>query len=560
MLTQGLRAAAALLLVLSLVAGCKTLPDAEGLGAARHAQKHSTDTEQLAKAYAHFATGALLRFQDDPEGALEHFAQAALLDPANEALVLEVAQQYAQREQPLKALQLLTNAVAAGTASAEVYTQLGSTYASLGKLDLAEKSYRRALALAPDSITATRNLFLLLLREKQPARAWRVLNRALEREPKKPEFQIELAELCLVYAQQYPRMATQARTAALTVLDQAAALNPVNPHTKLKIADGFARLDEPQRALALYTNLFEFYREFPGLRNSLRVKMAEQHLRIGNSAEAVTLLEAVAHEQPVDPAPRFWLGIIALQDNKPAQAAEYFNKAISVAPDFMQAYVELARAQLTANRPDAAIETLDKARTKFGEKFAIAYFAGLAYAQKKDYTNAIHHYKIAERLSKTTNPNATNAMLYFQLGAAYERTSQIELAAECFKTALAVAPDFHEALNYLGYMWAERGINLRQAHALIQRAVKLDPTNAAYLDSLGWVMFKQGKVRQALKHILRAAELSEKPDPVILDHLGDIYAALNQYEKAIGAWRKSLELEHNPDVEAKILRHHTKRP
>ena len=87
---------------------------------------------------------------------------------------------------------------------------------------------------------------------------------------------------------------------------------------------------------------------------------------------------------------------------------------------------------------------------------------------------------------------------------------------------------------------------------MVQKAVQADPTNGAYLDSLGWVLFKSGQPQDALQHILKAVELSTEPDATVYDHLGDIYAALKQPDKAREAWRKSLSLEANEQVRKKI--------
>jgi tetratricopeptide (TPR) repeat protein len=107
-------------------------------------------------------------------------------------------------------------------------------------------------------------------------------------------------------------------------------------------------------------------------------------------------------------------------------------------------------------------------------------------------------------------------------------------------------------MNYMGYMWAEHGLKLDQAKVLIEKAVKAEPKNAAYLDSLGWVLFKLNQPKEALGHILKAVELSEEPDPTLLDHLGDVYAALNQPDKAREAWKKSVSLEPNEQVKKKL--------
>jgi tetratricopeptide (TPR) repeat protein len=82
--------------------------------------------------------------------------------------------------------------------------------------------------------------------------------------------------------------------------------------------------------------------------------------------------------------------------------------------------------------------------------------------------------------------------------------------------------------------------------------VKAEPENPAFLDSLGWVLFKLKQPKQALEYILKAVELSKEPDATLYDHLGDTYAALNQTEKARDAWRKSLEVEASDQIRKKL--------
>jgi len=121
--------------------------------------------------------------------------------------------------------------------------------------------------------------------------------------------------------------------------------------------------------------------------------------------------------------------------------------------------------------------------------------------------------------------------------------------------ALELNPDFPEAANHLGYMWAERGENLDQARALIEKAVKAEPESEAYLDSLAWVLFKQGKPGEALPHMLKAVAISEKensPDATLYDHLGDIQAALGHSALARDAWSKALKLEENKEIQHKL--------
>jgi tetratricopeptide (TPR) repeat protein len=95
------------------------------------------------------------------------------------------------------------------------------------------------------------------------------------------------------------------------------------------------------------------------------------------------------------------------------------------------------------------------------------------------------------------------------------------------------------ALNYLGYMFAERGMRLDEAVDLVQRALKVDPGNPSFLDSLGWAYFRQGRLDRADPPLSEAA--TKLPDnSVIQDHLGDLRFKQRRYADAAAAWEQSL--------------------
>lgn len=130
----------------------------------------------------------------------------------------------------------------------------------------------------------------------------------------------------------------------------------------------------------------------------------------------------------------------------------------------------------------------------------------------------------------------------FLLGAAYERVGDADKAIAEFRRVLKLEPDFHAALNYLGYTFAERGQNLDEALDLTRRAVALDPDNGSYVDSLGWTYYQLGHYDQARGYLERAARL-EPEDATLQEHLGDVYVALGQKERAREAYRRAVELD-----------------
>lgn len=130
----------------------------------------------------------------------------------------------------------------------------------------------------------------------------------------------------------------------------------------------------------------------------------------------------------------------------------------------------------------------------------------------------------------------------FWLAAAYERSGRDEEAEETFRAVLEIDGDFAPALNYLGYMWAEAGRNLEEALALVERAVALEPDNGAYVDSLGWTLFRLGRYEGARQLLERAARLVPG-DAIISEHLGDVYLAVDRPAEARVHYERALSLD-----------------
>jgi tetratricopeptide (TPR) repeat protein len=136
------------------------------------------------------------------------------------------------------------------------------------------------------------------------------------------------------------------------------------------------------------------------------------------------------------------------------------------------------------------------------------------------------------------HPDSLQAL--YSLGAAADSAGRRGLAEETFRRILAVDPNSPDAMNYVGYSWAERGENLEEALSLIEKAVALAPDNGAYVDSLGWVYFQLGRHEEALTHLRRAAQLLPT-NSVILEHLGDAHQALGESQAAREAYQRALE-------------------
>jgi predicted Zn-dependent protease len=166
-----------------------------------------------------------------------------------------------------------------------------------------------------------------------------------------------------------------------------------------------------------------------------------------------------------------------------------------------------------------------------------------AYARLKDYSAAA---RVARRAS-TQFPDSTEAR--FRLASSLERGGQVAESEKIFLDLLASRPNDSATQNYLGYMWADRGVNLDKARELLEKAVARDPRNGAFQDSLGWAYFRLGRLDEAEKYLLEAHR-GEPDDATIEEHLGDILEKKGNIVQAIAHWEHALTLK--PDEPDKI--------
>jgi tetratricopeptide (TPR) repeat protein len=125
-------------------------------------------------------------------------------------------------------------------------------------------------------------------------------------------------------------------------------------------------------------------------------------------------------------------------------------------------------------------------------------------------------------------------------GAMYERQKNLDAAEKEFRKVLAVEPDHASALNYMGFMLADKNLRLQEALGMIQKAVDKEPYNGAFLDSLGWVYYRLGRLPEA-EDYLRRAVVRTPHDPSLHDHLGEVLLKLAKTKEAVAQWELSLK-------------------
>jgi Tfp pilus assembly protein PilF len=226
-----------------------------------------------------------------------------------------------------------------------------------------------------------------------------------------------------------------------------------------------------------------------------------------------------------------------------AGAIEELNRASGIDPEAIEPHALLALLYSSKGDFDLATREYEialKNASKLQPKNIDIYKSlGAIYLQQKKFKDAENTYRLIIDLS----PN--DAQAHFYLANVYNELSKNVLAEKELRRALELKPDFHQALNFLGYLYVEENRNLDEAETMIRKALELEPDNGAYVDSLGWLYFKKGNASESLKELQKATSLLE--DPVIYDHLGDVYLKINDRAKAKLNWEKSLEFDPKQD-------------
>jgi len=216
-------------------------------------------------------------------------------------------------------------------------------------------------------------------------------------------------------------------------------------------------------------------------------------------------------------------------------------------PEDLQAHYLLALIYSTEKEYDKAAAEYEIILKAFSDadpdNIEIYGYLGQLYYSQKKYKQAISQFE------KILILEPKNADVMYLLGSLYLEVDNSKSAMQHLKNSIVIDPDHDGSLNTLAYLYAEEKQNLDEAEKLVGRALKISPDNGAYLDSLGWVYYQKGKYKKALD-VLRKADDSLS-DPVIYDHLGDVYLKLNQVENALKYWGLSLELLPN---QKKILK------
>lgn len=409
---------------------------------------------------------------------------------------------------------------------------LGLLYESLGEPDRAIDTFLAFLRRNPNARRVVAKTSGIMLRRKQYERADSLLQAALGREGESASLYQLLGALSLARGD---------TAEAVSRLEKAIAIDSTHEEALQGIAQIHIAREEYKKAIRVYQRLYrtEPWGEVYGKTLVLLYYYDEQY------EEALELVQQLLVSSMEDFELHFYMGLIAQEMDSTELARLEFEKAVAIQSSFEDAWKQLCLVSARLDDWDRALGDANRFVAALETKASSWRMLGYVHAGRKEFGEAVEAYQ------KALSIDTSDTHLWFEYGSALERNKNLVAAATAFRTVLARHPRDHMAANYLGYMWAEHGMHLDSAKALIGLALEEEPDNGAYLDSYAWVLYQLGSYDSALVYMEKAlAQIDD--DAVVHEHYGDIQMKRGRYADAVAAYEKGLELK--PDNEDEIRR------
>jgi tetratricopeptide (TPR) repeat protein len=402
-----------------------------------------------------------------------------------------------------------------------------------GDMEAAEALARQLHTLEPDQLRGTLALVTIFEQRQDQAAAEATIREALVDHPDHFVLYTRLAQL---------HRARGDRGAEIEIYEEILESHPLHYGILQRLAQAQIDTKQIEQGIETYQRIVEAY---PEDEHSLR-RLAALEFSVGRYAAAAGRLEVVLERDPDEPDVAFALGQILNATGDSVAALEAFERIGPMAPIYVDARIQIAGIHEAEGRTAEALAEIERARSIRRHRL-LDFQAAALRIELGDFDGGV------ELLESLLDGSDADTEIYYQLGIHYGAIPDVDSALMYMQRVLEADPNNANALNYIGYSWAERGENLQEAEELIRRALEISPQDGYITDSLGWVYFKMAEsliarghddealrvLDQAEAQLLQAKELTGG-DSVVSEHLGDVLllrgddvGALDYYEAAV---------------------------
>ena len=503
------------------------------------------DTESLSM------LARLYRVSKDDASAEKTYQTILAADPNDDDALTGLASVYADRGDIANAISTLKLA-ADKNPDVQKVTALAELYENDKQFSAAADEWKMALPLTNDNIQVRRHYAASLIAANRMDEALKAFQDLATDDPKNVELQMQLME---IYQRKRDFVSAHAALAKVQA---------TNNGPDVKVAEAELLDAEGKTAQAIpvlesvlsQTKKAQYSDAEKGQRIQILSTLADWQRVTGKTQDSIASLRQVAEMDPrTGPTVEAKIvdAYIAAKDFKTARQAA--DSALKKYPGDRVVTLEHATLLGELGQTDAAVAEF-KAFPGFSKDRDVLNLLAQVQEKGKRYADERKTLDSIEAISTTDNEKQD---VSFRRGAMFEREKSFDDAEREFRKVLQKDPNNAEALNYLGYMFADRGVRLDEAQQMIARALEIVPGNGAFLDSLGWVHFRLNRLDQAADELRQALGAIGNDDPTVHDHLGEVYfkqgklrEAIQQWEASVAGMKSAAPSDQDPEELAKI--------
>jgi tetratricopeptide (TPR) repeat protein len=523
------------------------------------------------KALEAFIEGKTFELQDNYIAAFQKYYEALSIEKAP-GIYYTLSRLYYNLSQYQKALETGLEALKLSPDNLDYKENLSDIYIMLNDYRSARKYLMEIAEKKPDDINILYNIGRTYEADKQPSEAIKYYEKITE----DLEYDETVLQRMIDIYEGYKDYANSAAT-----MEKLLSMNPTDINLKYNIAATYLKIPDYDNALRIYddilrsdpnnrevqTEMIKIYfrqhrtdiafEKFGKLMDmdtvsyntKMNVALSFFDAAQGDSEAlgvAKSILENVAASYPGEWMPEYYLALIDSRQNNRNIPEEKINEILAEAADTSaEAYIQVGFYYYEQNKLDYASILFRKGASLFGKDFRLNFLSGnTLYRLGKEKESLPYLEKALELSPQDLNTLST-------LGIIYDNQNMDSECEKLYEQAFKYYPDNVLLLNNYAYHLAERGIKLKEAEQMSKKTIEKEPENASYLDTYGWICFKLKDYSNAEKYIKKAVSLGS--NAVLLEHLGDVYEAMEEIPKALKAWKQALELDpDNKDIIYKI--------
>ncbi len=544
--------------------------------AGAHGQSSSTSGTPDARAHQLFVRGLTHLGLEEYDEARDAFERALEIAPEQAAVSSALAEAYEGLHDLLTAQLYAAEARRLNPENAAYHRHVAELHVRKQEADEAIAAYEELLDRFPDDESALRSLAQLYASTHQPSRAIQIYQRLIDTAGNRTAYYRQKIGLYEQLGQTKDVIAT---------LETLVRLAPDDPQPRRELAERVYRTGDVSRAIELLEDVYalapedvdaviflsELYAEegrdedreevlnalyeppedasAEGLVKRASALFDARHEQEDARDAATDFLERALADEPEAYEALMMMGQLKLEAEEYSKAAELLSEALDINPREPELWFQSAYAFLEAGEPGRAAEQAEEGLVLFPGEFILIRLAAYSHLEAGSDEDAIERFAdaVARLDRRPSAPGDQLSSLHAMLGLLHDRNDTWELAEEHFEKAIAADRSNAVALNNFAFSLAEREKQLDRALDLAEEAVRLEPDQASFLDTLGWIHFKRGDLSEAERWIRAAIETGEA-SAAVYEHMGDVYERKGDPEKAREYWQQAQEKD--PDRES----------